>query len=107
VNNPEKETLSILKARHKEPEVEYLCIVAHDAKCADDIMSLFLPVSKHGFHGLFIDILGITDGHALWPAHLVRQRKLRLAGYLAIDAVTIRSASGIIRWYLGNQGVPA
>lgn len=107
MNNSEKKTLSTLKARCKTTEVEHLSVVAHDAKCADDIMSLFLPVPKQGFHGLFIDILGVTDGRAFWPAYLVRQRKLRLAGYMVVDTATIQSASNVITWYLDNQGVPA
>lgn len=62
------------------------------------VPDLFLPVSRHGFHGLFIELKAkggkLQTNQADWLAHLTEQ------GYMAVVCVGADKAIQTIREYL-------
>jgi VRR-NUC domain len=103
-------------ARQEFPELELLfaipnggarnVIVASKLKAEGvkrGVPDLCLPVARHGWHGLFIELK--APGGRATPEQAVWLEKLTQAGYLARLCVGWEAAERVIRMYLGK--VPA
>lgn len=67
------------------------------------VLDLFLPVARHGYHGLFIELK--CGGNKPTQAQQEWIRNLRAEGYhAAVIWDSVDDVIGLIEWYLGDQG---